>query len=229
MLEEQKAEEEALELAEQHAAKNLEYLEEYNKAQEDIEKLSRETYQIIGETYDAGSKLKEIFAQDCDYLRKQLEDPLLDNDSTVRDGILELQAMRETMETMFKRMAEVSSKIAGAQKEAAELAAARAKETAKDASEAAATAVKTNAAPGAATAAPVDPKPDAKKTMSRAAARHRASRLAQGLGAWEVPLAWDMPLHERTPEDAAAAAKACKIARAERAEDEQMEADLSNS
>ena len=117
----------------------------------------------------------------------------------------------------------------GAQEEAAELAAIRAKETVKDASEAAATAVNASAAPGAATAAPVDPKPDAKKTISRAAARHRASRQTQGLGAWDVPLAWSMPVHERTPEDAVAAARACKIARTERAEDEQMDADLSNS
>ena len=80
---------EALEKAEQHAANNLEYLEEYNNAQEDIEKLSCDTYSIIGATYDAGAKLKEVFAQDCDYLRTQLEDPLLDDDSSITDGITE--------------------------------------------------------------------------------------------------------------------------------------------
>ena len=107
------------------------------------------------------------------------------------------------------------------------MAAARAKETAKDASEAAATAVKASATPGAATAVSVEPKPDAKKTTSRAAARHRA----RGLGAWETPLAvaWCMPVHKRTPEDAVAAAKASKIARTEKAEEEQIDADLSNS
>ena len=46
-------------------------------------------------------------------------------------------------------------------------------------------------------------------------------------------MAWSMPVHERTPEDAVAAAKACKIARTERAEqiaeDEQMDADLASS
>ena len=69
--------------------------------------------------YDAGSKLNELFEQDCDYLRRQLEDPLLENDSTVTDGIPELQAMREQMATMLKRMSEVSERLAGAQKEAA--------------------------------------------------------------------------------------------------------------
>ena len=48
MLEEQKGEEAALEKAEQHQAKYLELFEEHQKAKEDIEKLSRETYSIIG-------------------------------------------------------------------------------------------------------------------------------------------------------------------------------------
>ena len=121
----------------------------------------------------------------------------------------------------------------GAQQAAAELAAARAKETAKDASAAAATAVKTAAAPGAAAVAAGVPNPDEKRILSRAAARHRAGRSAEGLGAWEVPLAFSMPVHERTHEDAVAAAKACKIARTERAEqiagDQQMDADLASS
>ena len=160
-------------------------------------------------------------------------DPLLADDVSIKDGIPELQTIQEAMDKMFERMAEVSQKISGAQKEAAELAATRAKEAAKDASEAAATAVKANAAPGPAAVAPVDSSPEPKKNMSRAAARHRAGRVAQGLGAYEVPLAWSKPVHERTLEDAVAAAKACKIARTERAEqiaeDEQMDADLASN
>ena len=180
-----------------------------------------------------GAKTNEMFASDCDYLRTQLQDPLLDNDSSIKEGIAELQAMQEGMESMFQRMADVSEKVRGAQQAAAELAAARAKETAKDASAAAATAVKTAAAPGAAAVATGAPNPDEKRILSRAAARHRAGRSAEGLGAWEVPLAFSRPVHERTPEDAVAAAKAFKIARTERAEqvaeDQQMDADLASS
>ena len=137
------------------------------------------------------------------------------------------------MEKLFQQIADVSDKVAVAQREAAELAATRAKETAKDASAVAATAVKIVAAPGAAAVATGAPNPDEKRILSRAAARHRAGRSADGLGAWEVPLAFSRPVHERTPEDAVAAAKACKIARTERAEqiadDQQMEAGLASS
>ena len=174
-----------------------------------------------------------MFASDCDYLRTQLQDPLLDNDSSIKDVITELQAMQEGMGKMFQRMADVSDKVRGAQQAAAELAAAGAKETAKEASAAAATAVKTAAAPGAAAVAPGAPNPDEQMILSRAVARLRAGRSAQGLGAWEVPLAFSRPVHERTSEDAVAAAKACKIARTEKAEqiaeDEQMDADLASS
>ena len=162
-----------------------------------------------------------------------MEDPLLDNDSSIETGIAELQVMRESMERMFHEMAEVSDTVAVAQRAAAELAAARAKETAKDASAAAVEAVKTAATPGAAAVATGGAKPDDKRVMARAATRLRAGRAADGLGAWEVPLALSRPVHERTPEDAVAAAKACKIARTERAEqaadDPQMEADIASS
>ena len=162
-----------------------------------------------------------------------MEDPLLDNDSSIKAGIAELQAMRETMEKMFQKMAEVSDTVAVAQKSAAELAATRAKETAKDASAAAVEAVKTAATPGAAAVAAVGAKPDDKRVMARAATRLRMGRTAEGLGAWEVPLALSKPVHERSPADAVAAAKACKIARTEiagqAAEDQEMEADLASS
>ena len=92
---------------------------------------------------------------------------------------------------------------------------------------------KTAAAPGAATVATGAPEPNETSIQSRAAARLRASMSARGLGAWEVPLELCKPVHERTPEDAVAAAKACKIARTERAEqvadDQQMDADLASS
>ena len=46
-------------------------------------------------------------------------------------------------------------------------------------------------------------------------------------------MAFSRPVHERTPEDAVAAAEACKIARTERAEqiaeDQQMDADPASS
>ena len=125
-------------------------------------------------------------------------------------------------------MSEVSEKVREAQVAAAELAADRAKEAAKDATAAAATAVKTAAAPGAAAVASGAPKPNEKSIQSRAAAR-----LRRGLGAWEIPLELVKPVHERTPEDAVAAAKACKIARTERDEriaaDDEMDADLASS
>ena len=107
------------------------------------------------------------------------------------------------------------------------MAAARAKETANDASEAEATAVKASATPGAAPSSPQEQVANAKKIIPRAAARHKA----RGLGAWNTPLAiaWSMPVHERSTEDAVAAAKAATIARAEKVVDEQMEADLNNS
>ena len=161
-----------------------------------------------------------------------MEDPLLDNDSSIKAGITELQGMREAMEIMFQKMSEVSDTVAVAQRAAAELAAARAKETAKDATAAAVEAVKTAATPGAAAVATGGPKPDGKRILSRAAARARAGRTADGLGVWEVPLAFGKPVHERTPEDAVAAAKACKIAKTEKAEQiadaQEMESDLAS-
>ena len=188
---------------------------------------------LLAKTYDAGAKLKEVFAQDCDFLKTQMEDPLLDSNSTIKAGIVELQTMRETMERMFQKMSEVSDTVAGAQKEAAELAATRAQETAKDASVAAVEAVKTAATPGAAAGAAVGAKPDEKRVMARAATRLRMGRSAGGLGAWEVPLALSKPVHERTPADAVAAAKACKIARteaaAQAADSDEMDADLAAS
>ena len=118
---------------------------------------------------------------------------------------------------MFQNMSEVSDSVAVAQKEAAELAATRAQETAKDASAAAVEAFKTAATPGAAAGAAVGAKPDGQRAAARAATRLRMGRSAGGLGAWEVPLALTKPVHERTPADAVAAAKACKIARTEAA------------
>ena len=172
-------------------------------------------------------------ASDCDCLRNQLLDPLLDSEPSLKEGIAELQAMQDGMDVMFQNMAEVSGKVRGAQVAAAELAAERAKATAKDATAAAATAVKTAAAPGAAAVATGAPKPSEKSIQARQAARLRASMSARGLGAWEVPLELCKPVHERTPEDAVAAAKACKIARTERDEriaaDEEMDADLASS
>ena len=229
LLEEQTAEEAALAKAEQHATKILELEEEHAKAELEMERLSRETYSIIGKTYDAGANAKEVFGQDCDYLKSQMEDPLLDSNSSIKASIAELQNMRETMEKMFAKMSEVSSTVAEAQKEAAELAATRAQETAKDASAAAVEAVKTAATPGAAAVAASSTKPDEQRVMARAATRLRMARSGVGLGAWEVPLALGKPVHERTPADAVAAAKAAKIARVEIAAQDQMETDLADS
>ena len=83
----------------------------------------------------------EVFAIECDFLKTQMEDPLLDNGTSIQAGITELQTMREGMDKMFQNMSEVSNTVAAAQKSAAELAATRAKETAKDAAAAAVEAV----------------------------------------------------------------------------------------
>ena len=174
-----------------------------------------------------------MFTSDCEHLRNQLLDPLLENDPSLKEGVAELQTMQDKMDGFLKRMAEVSEQVRQAQVAATEVAAERAKEAAKEASTTAATAVKTAAAPGAAAGMPGGPKPNEKNIMSRQAARLRASMSAQGLGAWEVPLVLAKPVHERTPEDAVAAAKASKIARTERGEriaaDQEMEADLAVS
>ena len=213
-------------------AKYIEFFDEHAAAQEDIKKLARETYTIIGKTYGAGANAKELFAGDCDCLRNQLLDPLLDSDPSIKAGLAELQAVQEGMDSMFQKMADVSEKVRGTQQAAAELAAERAEATAQDATTAAATAVKTAAAPGAAAVATGVPKSNEKSVQARQAARLRASMSARGRGAWEVPLELCKPFHERTPEDAVAAAKACKIARTERDEqlaaDEEMDADLAS-
>ena len=130
---------------------------------------------------------------------------------------------------MFAKMSEVSNQVAEAQKEAAELAATRAQETAKDASAAAVEAVKTAATPEAAAVAASGTKPDQLRVMARAAAKLKLSKSAGGLGAWEVPLALAKPVHERTPAEAVAAARAAKIARVEISAQDEMETDLAAS
>ena len=233
MLEAQREEAAAEEKTEQAQTRYIEYFEEHEKAQEEIKNLARETCTIIGKTFDAGAKVKEMFAGDCDHLRSQLLDPLLDDDPSIEAGISELQFVQDGMEAMFKKMAEVNEKVRGAQAAAAELATERAEATAKEATEAAATAVKTVAAPGAASASSGATKASEESIRSRQAARISASVSARGRGAWEVPLELGKPVHERTPEDAVAAAKACNIARTDRAEqiaaDEEMDADLATS
>ena len=233
MLEAQREEEAALAAADAAQARYHEFSDEHTKAQEEIKKLARETSTIIGNEFDAGKKTKEMFASDCEHLRNQLLDPLLENDPSLKEGVAELQTMQDSMDAFLKRMAEVSEKVRLAQAAAAEVAAERANEAAKEASTTAATAVKTAAAPGAAAGLPGGPKPNEKSILSRQAARLRASMSAQGLGAWQVPPELAKPVHERTPEDAVAAAKASKIARTERdqriAADQEMEADLADS
>ena len=228
---EQKLEEQAYMQAELHGKEYEAHLEEYDKHKEEITRLSRETQDIIQADpgYDAGSKVIELWESECDGLREQLEDELLDHDGSIKEAIPELEGMREQFSTVLKRMAEIRGKVGGAQKVAAEAAATRAKETAKDADEAAATAVKASAAPGAAASGQNSPAeaPGTKNLVPRAAARHRAG----GLGRWNTPLAiaWEKPVHNRSPEEVVQAARASKIARTERAEEAEMDADLASS
>jgi hypothetical protein len=228
MSEEQKAEEEALRKADEHAAKEAQLLAEYETNCKEIERLALETHNIIEQKFDAaGDTLEGMFDKACAGMLKQFDDPLLAHDTSVAENRPEMEQMQQTFGDIFRKMAEVSRVLAEAQKSAAEAASIRAKETAKDAAEAATTERKANAAPGA--APPPQPASSSQSqpipAVSRVSVRLGAS--ARGMGAWNKPLAiaLEKPVHERSGDEVVAAARASKIART-RTLDEQMDEEL---